>query len=154
MGADAAGGEFTVVADNEPSQPFTAINSEEITLFMQISNNMHLLAGEQKLRINITKTPSFTLNKLVFSIATAVHENTSDQITIYPNPANDQVIVKGITGASSMNIYDISGSLVKTVQVNESENIISIDKLADGLYILKCTDARNSFCLRLIKKNE
>jgi hypothetical protein len=153
VGADTTGGEFTMQAINETSLPFIVSISEGLTLFKKISNTIHLLAGVQKLRINITKTPSFTLNKLTFSIATSVNEKSSDMISVYPNPASDQVIIKGIVNPSTINIYDISGTLMKTVMTNSYETDIPIDMMEDGLYILKCADLHNSFCIKLIKKN-
>ena len=65
-----------------------------------------------------------------------VEETITEQVGVYPNPANDMVRVEGIT-ASEVQVYNALGQLVKTVQ---DSNEINVTGLSDGVYLLRITD--------------
>jgi len=76
----------------------------------------------------------------------------SSKAGIYPNPAQDHFEYKGINGnIVSTNIYASNGSLVKTVNSNESK--INVSNLKSGVYIVQTkTSNGNTFTNKLIKK--
>jgi len=59
---------------------------------------------------------------------------------IYPNPAKDwlQINVTNATGILAMNIYDVSGQLVKTLGQLASSNTIDLGGFEQGQYIVQC----------------
>lgn len=61
-------------------------------------------------------------------------------LTIFPNPANQQFWIKGIENMEKGNveIYDLSGKLVKTEPVNaRSLQAISVSDLPEGVYMVR-----------------
>ena len=52
---------------------------------------------------------------------------------LYPNPAKDYIIVK-VSKAGNMRIYDVSGRLVKTVELQAGNNRIGISNLQSGIF--------------------
>ncbi|MEO5571364.1 MAG: T9SS type A sorting domain-containing protein [Bacteroidia bacterium] len=65
---------------------------------------------------------------------------SNDQITLYPNPAQDEIVVsiKENNNVVSLLVTDVSGRVVKTVTVSEGQKTIRV-KLANldaGVYIL------------------
>jgi hypothetical protein len=76
----------------------------------------------------------------------------SSKAGIYPNPAQDHFEYKGINGnIVSTNIYSSNGSLVKTVNSNDSK--INVSNLKSGVYIVQTkTSNGNTFTNKLIKK--
>ncbi len=64
-------------------------------------------------------------------------EEKALQITVYPNPAKDRVIVEGIE-AAEVQVYNALGQLVKIVQ---NANEINVSDLMEGIYLLRITTA-------------
>jgi hypothetical protein len=59
------------------------------------------------------------------------------QISVYPNPAKDFVKIEGIEPAE-VQVYNAVGQMVKTIQ---GSNEINVSGLAEGIYLLRITDA-------------
>ncbi|MBC7887489.1 MAG: fibronectin type III domain-containing protein [Ferruginibacter sp.] len=72
-------------------------------------------------------------------------EDKNDRtIDVYPNPANDFIIVYSYTSQSgrSIELYDVTGKLVKKQTAMNVATRIETNNLAGGLYILKVKDAK------------
>ena len=79
--------------------------------------------------------------------------NFNSKVGIYPNPAQDYFEFKGLSGTKivSTNIYSTNGSLVKTV--NSDESNVNVSQLKSGVYIVQTKTANgNTFTNKLIKK--
>jgi len=77
----------------------------------------------------------------------------NSKVGIYPNPAQDYFEFKGLSGTKivSTNIYSTNGSLVKTVNSNESK--VDVSRLKSGVYMVQTLTANgNTFTNKLIKK--
>ena len=68
----------------------------------------------------------------------AVEENKDSEITLYPNPVRDRVVIEGIEVAE-VEVYNALGQRVKMVQ---STNEINVNDLPKGVYLLFITDAK------------
>ena len=64
-------------------------------------------------------------------------ENTSDKLVIYPNPANDLLVVDVGFDADEMSILDIYGKLISTHLIINQHNELNISSLASGTYWIK-----------------
>lgn len=60
----------------------------------------------------------------------------NNSISIYPNPANEQIHLEGLVEESEISLYNAFGVCVKTLTLNGNEEI-AIDDLAAGLYLLR-----------------
>jgi hypothetical protein len=72
-----------------------------------------------------------------FCTYTEVEENKDSEISIYPNPSKDRAVIEGIEPAE-VQVYNALGQLVKTVQ---NTNEINVLDLAEGVYLLRISDA-------------
>lgn len=63
----------------------------------------------------------------------------NDDVLIFPNPTSGELYLKTEKNLSKVTIYNQTGSLVKTIQINESSNDvkINISDLPKALYILE-----------------
>ncbi len=68
----------------------------------------------------------------------AIEENKDSEISIYPNPVGDRVIIEGIEVAE-VEVYNALGQRVRTVR---STNEINVSGLQEGVYLLFITDAK------------
>jgi hypothetical protein len=56
------------------------------------------------------------------------------ELCIYPNPADDELIIQGLSGKCRIGIYNMSGQLVESCY---SVNKINISGLKESVYIFK-----------------
>ena len=107
-------------------------------------------------------TQSFKLTQGVQQPVIAVQNVSSSsemnayKITAYPNPATDAVIVS-IAEADeqqfTLRIFDVSGKLIHTVQITESETRILVANFPSGIYLLHISDGKNNVQTFKIIKN-
>ena len=65
-----------------------------------------------------------------------INDIASEAIAIYPNPAKDNIHINGIEKETEVNIYNVTGALVKKVVVNGAEEI-NVSELPAGLYMAR-----------------
>lgn len=95
--------------------------------------------------LSSTGTSAYYLNAFGEEIG-----NEAPNFTLYPNPANDFVYIQ--TPANSnvdVMVYNISGSLVKRVNLNDSEQM-NVSDLPAGVYTVKINDGRKLTVNRLV----
>lgn len=65
-----------------------------------------------------------------------------DSFSIYPNPANDRLLIKfRVTGVQNkIDIFNLAGNLVYTGFANGAQSIVLTDNLSNGMYVLKITN--------------
>ena len=70
-------------------------------------------------------------------LITDVEETYDNELTLYPNPANNHVRINGVE-AAEVEVYNALGQLVKTVR---GTNEIDLSGLVEGVYLLRIRDA-------------
>ena len=89
----------------------------------------------------IDSVPNATLSVDTF-------ENTSNSVSLYPNPAKNFVKVNGLKANESYTVYNTIGAVVKSGIVSNNQEI-AINDLTNGLYFLKF---KNGKTMKFIKK--
>lgn len=118
---------------------------------------------------NATATPPVPANTLEATLSffdfTAEAVATSDllsneddvlddnYISVFPNPANEVINVRSNTQLlSSLNIVDLNGRLVKSVDVNATETSVNVENLRPGLYLLNISSSDATITRKFIKE--
>ena len=78
-------------------------------------------------------------------------DNLLSDIKIYPNPANGNTIYIKTTNNTDVNIYNVLGKMVKSIEITAQKNNIDISNLSKGIYIVKMTVDNISMTKKLIK---
>ncbi|AEA42984.1 Delta-60 repeat-containing protein [Fluviicola taffensis DSM 16823] len=82
-----------------------------------------------------------------------IEENNSIQLTVFPNPVNDKVnITFEGTSTVSIDFIDINGKLVATNTGIQSGDVISIEHLEKGVYLMLVKSSEGNIIERLIKQ--
>lgn len=81
-----------------------------------------------------------------------VIENGSITYNIYPNPAIDKLIVESKDAITSIEIYNISGSLIYSRTDNSETVEIDVNSFSAGTYIIRLTSKDLMQTKRFIKK--
>lgn len=80
----------------------------------------------------------------------AANSNSKKQISIYPNPVDDFLNIKGAHKISDLELYDSTGRKVNvTLQQN---NQLNVSKLPKGIYVLKGLFDNKMKSIKIIKK--
>ncbi|MFV8331970.1 alpha-amylase family glycosyl hydrolase [Flavobacterium sp. GSP14] len=136
---------FNVTTQNVPTgfpYPGTWYNLMDNTSFVvsDVNATMSIPAGEFRIYGN-----------KVASLAIADYEKSST-IGLYPNPASDYFTLNET--ASKVQIFSITGQLVKSFDANQSAGSeFSVSDLNQGLYIVKAFDENNEMTILKLLKN-
>ena len=84
-----------------------------------------------------------------FFTGTGIDEDGYENISLYPNPANDIIRIQGLEGDHELLVYNIYGMLVKTANI-EGDGEIDVNDLAAGIYFLRI----GGHTMKFIKENK
>ncbi|BAP31839.1 cleaved adhesin domain protein [Chryseobacterium sp. StRB126] len=73
----------------------------------------------------------------------------AQELTIYPNPTCDYVVMKTKSKILKAEVFDLAG---KKVQVEVTDNKINMQQLPPGAYLLKITTGNKIYSRKIIKK--
>ncbi len=79
-------------------------------------------------------------------------KDDNNKINVYPNPAIDWIKVSGVSKGSRVKIFNAIGILQKEVVVKENQNMIDVNDLPSGYYILNVYDGYKVNKIVLIKE--
>ncbi len=112
---------------------------------MPVTATISLPAGEQILRVRITSSNSFNIDKYVFEKSEASDvlnqqdSQTPFKFSIYPNPVSQQLSVSydNFAGHEKIEIYNILGQLVKSIHMTSPTFQFHLNDLPRGAYFLR-----------------
>jgi len=107
---------------------------------MPKSDNTFTTSAPSKYRISVIKAGIYQL------------ENGKNNVTVFPNPAQDIVKIQSGNNIQSIELYDLRGRLIKTEAVDIQKYEMNINDLSKGIYLLKIKTNRNTQTVRLMKK--
>ena len=67
----------------------------------------------------------------------SVNETTENSFYMYPNPLNQSNLNITLQNNSDIRLFNLSGQLIKTYHLKSGNNILNLDFLKKGLYIIK-----------------
>lgn len=109
--------------------------------------------------LNCSGKPITNLSSVPKSINTIVASTLGITSYVFPNPAKDVLNIKlnsKLTGRIALNIYNATGSLLQTKNVNkssgESNEILNVKMLSAGLYTLQIMSDKITTNLKFIKQ--
>jgi hypothetical protein len=72
---------------------------------------------------------------------TAVFDREEMNVTIYPNPASDQVSISSDVLIDGYTLLDMTGRMVRSASaINEFNAVLNVSDLNEGVYIIRITD--------------
>jgi hypothetical protein len=121
--------------------------------YYDLANNSMPLFVHAQLVITVSGTPQ-TLN-LVLSSAQpdtylSVANNELAGVSVYPNPANELVTIKGLTSEGTAQIVDLQGKVVRTAAVNAGVDTVAISDLNAGVYVMTISTENGVKTQRLV----
>ncbi len=68
-----------------------------------------------------------------------IKTHKTSKLEFYPNPATDNLVVNAENNGI-LSIYSLTGQLQQRVNVSKGENVVSLNNIAKGLYLLQLKD--------------
>jgi chitodextrinase len=83
-----------------------------------------------------------------------INSYLENNVTLYPNPAKEFVDVRvdGDINVIGMEVYDVYGKLINTVNVIDNMTHINVSGLANGMYFVRVTTEQGMVTKRFVKK--
>ena len=83
-----------------------------------------------------------------------INSYLESNVTLYPNPAKEFVDVRidGDVNVTAMEVYDVYGKLINTVNVIDNTTHINVSALANGMYFVRVTTEQGVVTKRFVKK--
>jgi hypothetical protein len=72
--------------------------------------------------------------------------------TIYPNPAKNSIKVQSKNEFIQIELMDVSGNIIRTINCSSGTETIDLQDLAKGLYLIRCTTTAGIFTEKIIKE--
>ncbi len=79
-----------------------------------------------------------------------IGHNADHRYQIYPNPANDYIVIENFNTDNVIQIFDITGNIVMSKSSNIN-NQVDVSALPSGIYYIKINHETNSYFHKLIK---
>ena len=79
-----------------------------------------------------------------------VNEFPFAESRIFPNPANDFVVVEGLIDNVQIRIFNMNGKLIET-RKNYENGPLNIQQLETGVYLLEIKNRQQKAILKLVK---
>jgi hypothetical protein len=75
-------------------------------------------------------------------------------VSLYPNPAREYIDIRvdGDLNVTMMEVYDVYGKLINTVNVIDNPTRINVSSLANGMYFVRVTTEAGSVTKTFVKK--
>ena len=79
---------------------------------------------------------------------------TENNVTLFPNPAKEYVDIRidGDVNVTNMEIFDVYGKLINTVNVIDNPTRINVNGLANGMYFVRVTTDKGAVTKTFVKK--
>ena len=107
--------------------------------YLSLDTQVSLYSNNLRLSYTIEPEPS------------SVNVSDEDQFSIYPNPTNGLLTIKG-NGTYSIIIMDISGRIVYSKKQNAEQSTIDVSDLHRGVYIVQLSRNNKIFTHRIVKQ--
>jgi len=107
-------------------------------------------AGNESAKSSITVKTNRTGLKV--ASVTDKKEQQISEITVYPNPVSEVLIVNNLSDNAVAELIDLNGRSVGKHFLSESENSINVSELATGMYMVKITANENTSTLKIFKR--
>lgn len=109
------------------------------------SENTYLVI-EQVSVSSVTNISLVEIRKITCEEVMDIPENQAPSVIILPNPVHDVMTLRNLNGNQKVQIYSISGQLVRSFETNGDQSI-DVSGLSIGLYLVRT----QSCTLKMIK---
>jgi hypothetical protein len=113
------------------------------------ATNLFGTEAERTTKVTVTaEDGTVKVYTIVFTVDNTGIANSTVKLNLYPNPAQDEITITGLAQVNRLEIMNITGKLIRNIEITGDEVTVTISDLNKGMYFLK-TDTQT---LKFIKK--
>lgn len=87
------------------------------------------------------------------NVVTGIHNIEEQSFLVYPNPTKDNITVSSKEEIQTIELLNISGQIIKSIQCDSQSQIIDLSDLSNGLYILQGKTSTKLFTQKIVKQS-
>ena len=94
------------------------------------------------------------IDNIYFYIETTASIGNNDLLgfSMYPNPVSNQLKISAQEAISNVNVFDVSGRIVKSFTINNANATLDISDLSEGVYLIKYKSTGKAGAAKFIKQ--
>lgn len=124
--------------------------SQNLTLSFDASG---LVTGNYKSIVEIPSNDPNAEYKQVevnLSVVTGLTKGSKIGVITYPNPSTQFVNVQADANIETISIYNVNGSIVKTININAKSTTVNVSDLAKGNYLMNINVGNNTVVRKVV----
>jgi hypothetical protein len=95
----------------------------------------------------------FCIDNLNYEVPTSSPEIQRLQVSVFPNPFSDYLVISGIKDQAKVTVTDVSGRTIATYSnISNRQPVSGLGNLKSGVYSVKIVEGENQFISKLVKK--
>lgn len=155
LAAPYSGGIIDFYIDDKNAGNVSAPNTGNWQVYQSVAKSVSIAQGKHYLKVVATKA-GFNLNYMdMQAIQTGIREVSDADITIYPNPVSNEIIISSADFQyNKIEIFDVNGNLVIS-KVTAGEPVLHVPvHLSDGMYFVKICNKIQSQLKKIMVANK
>jgi len=84
------------------------------------------------------------------TVVTGLNNGTKVGVITFPNPTTQLVNVKADANIETISIYNVNGSIVKTININAKSTTVNVSDLAKGNYLMNINVGNNTVVRKVV----
>lgn len=89
---------------------------------------------------------------ITVSVCTGIESATGNNIIVYPNPIKDFISVKSSENISALNIYNILGEEVLSMNIDRNDVKIDMSDFSEGIYWIRIQTSKELITKKIVKE--
>ncbi|MCR5860881.1 T9SS type A sorting domain-containing protein [Flavobacterium sp. J372] len=89
---------------------------------------------------------------ITFSVTLGTTENVFKSLKSYPNPAQNIFTISNNTIIDKVEVYNLTGQLVKSETINTETAVLKIADLQNGIYMMKVNSGNAEKTIKMVKQ--
>jgi hypothetical protein len=128
---------YKIVEHATANAGFLTVDIDRIQFeYYDLANSNLPVFVHSQLTINMgtASTQTLVMSAILPTETAGLTDLNSAEFGLYPNPANESVVITGLTGTESISIIDMAGTTVKTAESTGTAQTLNVSDLQAGIY--------------------
>ncbi|MCL2072977.1 MAG: T9SS type A sorting domain-containing protein [Marinilabiliaceae bacterium] len=156
-------GNLIATVDGEPIESGDFIETESEVMFTAMPDegyrvkewiyNGEAVEGNKTTQFIVESLAEFVTLSVEFEEDVSINRQQISDVNIYPNPVGDKLrIVQKTANKAKIEIFTLSGILLKSLEVNQQTTELDVSDLIQGVYLIKIINGETESVLRFVKE--
>jgi hypothetical protein len=95
-------------------------------------------------------TQKYSLEVTVNELFNSTEDGYGQRITVYPNPANEQITVSGLEASGFIIVFDTVGRPLIQHQITSPQEKIHVHSLPQGIYLIQIIEGEKTSTIKIV----